>query len=367
MPDPVTRFPSEDTLAWVAAAVGRGARVRGGRRLIGGVTSSLHVLTVEDRRGERHRVVLRRYVRRPEEAAADVRHEAEILTSLWDSGLPVPRLLAADPEGEHTGGVPTLLMTRVTGHVHLTPRDPDEWLRQMAAVLPRIHALAVDARPYKPWIDAARLDVPAWSALPDMWRRAIEAVRNAPSSETCFIHRDFQHFNLLWSRERLTGIVDWADASNGPPDIDVGHCRLNLAVLFSAEWAERFRAAYEAETGRRVDPHWDLTALMAYGPSWATFIPKQVGGLTTRRREGNERPHRRAPRAGRGEALSGSTTVRSRTRESRRAARTRGRVARLGYPAALETTVSSPGLRVILIVPRSPRSNSASVDLERDP
>ncbi len=29
----------------------------------------------------------------------------------------------------------------------------------------------------------------------------------------------------------------------------MGHCRLNLAVLYSANWAERFRLAYEAETG----------------------------------------------------------------------------------------------------------------------
>jgi hypothetical protein len=73
-------------------------------------------------------------------------------------------------------------------------------------------------------------------------------------------------------------VVDWEGASSGPPDFDAGHCRLNLAVLFSADWAERFRYAYEARAGRRVDPWWDLYALASYNDSWQWFIPVQVDG-----------------------------------------------------------------------------------------
>jgi aminoglycoside phosphotransferase (APT) family kinase protein len=86
-------------------------------------------------------------------------------------------------------------------------------------------------------------------------------LENGESRDSCFIHRDFQHFNFLWTRRRLTGVVDWGAASIGPPGVDLGHCRLNLAVLFSADWAEQLRLAYEAETGRSVDPWWDLHAL----------------------------------------------------------------------------------------------------------
>jgi hypothetical protein len=42
--------------------------------------------------------------------------------------------------------------------------------------------------------------------------------------------------------------------STGPLDVDVGHCRPNLAVLFGADRAERFRRAYEAEACGAVDP-----------------------------------------------------------------------------------------------------------------
>ena len=93
-----------------------------------------------------------------------------------------------------------------------------------------------------------------------------------------FAHGDYQHFNVLWSRGRLSALVDWSSAGIAHPDVDVGHCRLNLAVLHSAEVAERFRHAYEAEAGRRVEPWWDVHQLLAYDDSWQDFIPVQVAG-----------------------------------------------------------------------------------------
>ena len=83
---------------------------------------------------------------------------------------------------------------------------------------------------------------------------------------------------MLWSRERLTGVVDWSEACVGPPEVDVGHCRLNLAVLFSADVADRFRELYEAESGHKVDAWWDVHALLSYGPSWKQFLPVQIDG-----------------------------------------------------------------------------------------
>ena len=53
---------------------------------------------------------------------------------------------------------------------------------------------------------------------------------------------------------------------------------MNLAILFSAELADRFRRAYESFAGRTLDPWWDVDALLMYGESWKRFIPKQVAG-----------------------------------------------------------------------------------------
>src|SRR6476660_9795407 len=116
------RGPSVATLDWVAASMGRGSRVVGYRRLTGGVCSAVHRLTVE-RRGVRTFVVLRQY---PGGHALGGNLEKEIanLGVVAGSGLPVPSVLAADVAGDSTGGAPSLLMSRLPGHVHLTPAEP---------------------------------------------------------------------------------------------------------------------------------------------------------------------------------------------------------------------------------------------------
>jgi aminoglycoside phosphotransferase (APT) family kinase protein len=271
--------PPAETLAWVERTLGSGARVVGWRRLTGGITSSVHRLAVEHN-GRRESLVLRRWV--PDRDHAEyvigaVASETAILTALEHSDLPAPRLIGSTTDTAHAG--PAVLMTRVPGHVHLMPRDRERWLQQMAHMLVRIHALDIDAGPFEPWLDRSRLSPVPDASRPDIWRAAIALVANdPPPTPTCFIHRDYQQFNLLWSREQLTGVIDWVQASVGPPDIDVGVCRLNLTLLCSADVAERFQQMYEAEAGRTVDPWWDLQSLLIYGPDFKRFLPIQIAG-----------------------------------------------------------------------------------------
>jgi aminoglycoside phosphotransferase (APT) family kinase protein len=114
--------------------------------------------------------------------------------------------------------------------------------------------------------------------FPELWRAAKDRLSTPAPVGQAFIHGDYQHFNLLWTRRHLTGIVDWTWAGLGHADRDVGHCRLNLAVLFSAEWAQEFSAAYEAESGRAIEPWWDLFEICLYSDAWPRFIPTQVSG-----------------------------------------------------------------------------------------
>src|SRR5690606_23800227 len=65
-----------------------------------------------------------------------------------------------------------------------------------------------------------------------------------------------------WLRGRLSGVTDWVNASCGPPGIDVGHCRWNLAGQLGVLAAERFREAYERASGRAHAPEFDARALL---------------------------------------------------------------------------------------------------------
>jgi hypothetical protein len=165
----------------------------------------------------------------------------------------------------------------------------------MATALAEVQALGFDFPVYEP---APRPlpdgDLPWWTT-PSVWRAALGALQSpAPDTPRCFTHADYQHFNLLWSRGQLTGIVDWVRPVVSSPDLDVGHCRLNLTILFGWERAELFRRAYEAAAGRVCEPWWDLHRLTSYDPEWQRFIPIQVarrvpvdvGGMTCRVEEG---------------------------------------------------------------------------------
>ncbi len=271
--------PSAQTLAWVERVAG--ARVVAWRRMTGGIDSVVHQLTI-DHGSYRDVLVLRQYERAADpdsrmDTAAQVRREVATLRAVHDAGLPAPEPVAADVDGRESDGLPALLMTRLPGRLDVTPADPAGWLRQIAVMAVRIHAAQVAAGPFEERIDAAAPVIPASATRPAVWEAAFGLLRQQPPEPaTCFIHRDFQHFNLLWRRGRLTGVVDWGRSCTGPADFDVGHCRLNLAVLFGADWAERFRLAYAAEAGRAIDPWWDLYAVTAYSDEWPRFIPVQV-------------------------------------------------------------------------------------------
>jgi aminoglycoside phosphotransferase (APT) family kinase protein len=275
---PATRPPAE-LIAWVEQTLGSRARVVGWKRLTGGITSMVHGLTVE-RNGPRERYVLRWWAPDSEWKQWILRAvplETAVLAKLEGSDIPAPRVIAST--GDAARGGPAVLMTRLPGKVHLMPGDREHWLREMAHMLARIHALAIDGKPFASWLDRHQLSPPPDASRPDVWTQAIALVADerAPT-RTCFVHRDYQHFNMLWSRERLTGVVDWGEACIGPPELDVGHCRLNLTLLFSADVADRFREMYEAESGHTVDAWWDVQALLSYGPSWKHFLPVQIDG-----------------------------------------------------------------------------------------
>jgi len=276
------RRPSPRTLGWVERVAG--AKVVAWRRMTGGVASVVHRLTI-DRDGCRDVLVLRQYegaffAHLDSETAALIRDEVATLRAVHDAGLPTPEPVAADADGRESDGDPAILMTRLPGRVDVTPADPEVWLRQMAAMALRIHNVQVAAAPpFRSRVDAPVPVVPASATRPAVWEAAFDILRQqAPETAMGFIHRDFQHFNLLWRRGRLTGVVDWATSCTGPADFDIGHCRLNLTVLFGADWAERLRLAYEAEAGRAVDPWWDLYAVTAYNDAWRRVITVQVAG-----------------------------------------------------------------------------------------
>jgi aminoglycoside phosphotransferase (APT) family kinase protein len=276
------RRPPPEALRWAAGSVGRGAQVVSVRRLRGGSSTAIHALDVDDRRGRRHRLVLRRFIRPNWKHPRLPRREATVLGLLERAAYPAPRLIAIDADAQHCDQ-PALLMTRLPGRVDLAPNDMTSWLGQIAAALPPIHALPLShaVQPYRPDYDPKTLDVPSWSRQPEAWTAVLDLARSRrPAMKPRFIHRDYHPGNILWLRGKICGVIDWIKASIGPPGIDLGHCRVNLVYLYGRKVADQFLDAYLSLLGLRRedhDPYWDALTVCDSGfamepqpfPGWA--------------------------------------------------------------------------------------------------
>ncbi|WP_308287359.1 phosphotransferase family protein [Actinomadura parmotrematis] len=267
-PAPATP-PAASALRWVQECFGKGARVRTVRPLAGGTAHANHEVLVESRAGSPHHLVLRRWLPGDHSlAAAEFSPEREIaaLALLAGAEVRTPALVAADPAGAYCDA-PALLIAKLDGHPPRPSRDDlPEYLIQLAAALLSVHGLrgAASMPPYMPY---NRLDVrvpPRHALRPGLWERAFEAAaRPAPPARSCFVHRDYQPDNTLWSYGRLTGVVDWSDASYGPAAVDIAAMRLSLALLYGPPAADAFLRCFDQVSGGyEHDPYWDLRALL---------------------------------------------------------------------------------------------------------
>lgn len=265
--------PTPRALQWVKKAVGPGSQVVRVRRLGGGSSSGVHAVDIRRGSGLISRLVLRRHLlfgwlaEEPDLAEKEARN----LQLLERDAIAAPRLVAVDVDGSECD-VPAVLMTRIPGHLELDPKELDPWLRRMAELLPPIHSIdpgLVHVQDWKVWDedDLRKIQPPEWSTRKRDWERLIEIVSGPwPAYTPRFVHRDFQHYNVLWSRGRPTGVLDWIDASVGPVELDFGHFRRNLVTDFGFEVAERFGHHYREVTGEEPNPFWEALNL---SPGWA--------------------------------------------------------------------------------------------------
>jgi aminoglycoside phosphotransferase (APT) family kinase protein len=256
---------------WVLDVFGPGSQIVRARRLSLGRWHVNHALKVIDQGGETHLVVLRRWARSDWEADDQdytVQREVRVLELLRPTAIPAPAVIAADPAGERCD-VPALLLTRLAGRPPVRSGTHNEgFCRQLAETLAAIHDLGRGAESeldtYRLYYERADAALARWIPATPTWRRAIATVREAPPrTRMTLIHRDYHPENTLWSRRRLTGVVDWTQASWGPPGLDLAHMRWNLALDYGLSVADQFLASYQAATGRRAEDqgYWDLVSL----------------------------------------------------------------------------------------------------------
>lgn len=271
-----------EALDWVRAKLG-GAPIVHAEFLTGGISHSNCAFTVGG--STPHEVVLRRWTRpgwEIDDADYTVQREVLAMDALERAGIPAPRCLAIDSAGEQCG-TPALLMTRLAGaQPTATTGRTARFAGQLAASVRAVHErvmVPVGLPDYERWFDPDGLRPPEQTARPWVWERMFEVVTKptpAPD-QPAFIHRDYHAGNTLWSRFRMTGIVDWTTASAGPVGVDLGHMRVNLVVTGWRELADAYLQAYAALAGPAFvhEPCWDLTSVVDFGP-YDGFSPTEI-------------------------------------------------------------------------------------------
>jgi aminoglycoside phosphotransferase (APT) family kinase protein len=255
--------PSPDALRWLMASVDASSIVRV-RAMPGSSTAAMHHVTMTGRSGATLEVVLRRYVlsRIVAENPGVAGQEWTALTLVAPTLVPTPAPLSVDLTGDETGS-PALVMSHLAGRPQW--EGGQRWLDQLVDALIEIHQTPVptdESLPDLARYEQTEYEPPRWSSNPAVWERAFEIFHGPiPMDEITFVHRDFHGGNTLWTRGRLTGVVDWPAACRGPSSIDIGHFRLNL-LYSQPELAERLRSTWEARTGKPYDPWADVVSIV---------------------------------------------------------------------------------------------------------
>ncbi len=248
----------------MAEALEPGAKVLGVRPLRGGIVTSAHAILVRMAGGATRHLVLKRFPLSAEAA----RHEWKgLLLAQRSSVAPVPVLLAEAGEWFEE---PALLTTFLPGQT-MIPVEPGGLPQRLGEILAEMHESDVAG--------CASVGMERfWSRSTDGVARALPEVDAELDSATpavdlgppVLVHGDFWLGNVLWRNERVSGIVDWSNACVGPRGYDVGHARLDLALIWGPDAAERFTDAYTGNAGPVQGlPVWDLVCTA--GPMWAVW------------------------------------------------------------------------------------------------
>ncbi|GAA0603677.1 hypothetical protein GCM10009001_20910 [Virgibacillus siamensis] len=280
---------SESVLDWVVDNTNPKATVESYQQLKGSTSSTLHRIALRSGQKLNHYVV-RQFDNKEwlEEEPDLAYHEAACLRMAKKTGVVSPELIAYDEKGDICG-YPVILMTLLDGEVELKPKRMDQWLYGLAKALAEFHGTDADDFPYwhNSYNDIFSFEIPTWTNVSTSWKKAINLLK-APRMKTaeCFIHRDYHPANVLWDNGSVSGVVDWVNGCKGPRGVDVGHCRVNLAMLHGVEAADGFLRDYRELAGSRFtyEPYWDVVSVadMLVGPpevypGWEAF---GVTGLT---------------------------------------------------------------------------------------
>jgi aminoglycoside phosphotransferase (APT) family kinase protein len=279
-------------LVRLADVLSPGSSIANIEALPGGLDAAMCAFELRTPAGLSTHLVLRRYPAHHGEREPSVARRAwRTLSALESQRFPAPLPIWLDDAGE-IFGTPAVVMTRIAGRTVLDPADFDVWVAELARSIAGLHAVSVQSDTFNflpgpgeslsqmlrtgDWLSERTRAHPEAARIVALLRRWQS---RSGEGTPVLVHGDFWPGNTIWENERIAAIVDWDSAAIDLPGMDIGYCRLDLALLMGPPAPDRFLEAYERLSGNVVEwlSAWDLVAALRALPDPARWLPGYHG------------------------------------------------------------------------------------------
>jgi aminoglycoside phosphotransferase (APT) family kinase protein len=267
--------PSPELLQAVLELIEPGSTFVALHSLAGDFSNSTHLVDGRSPDGSLFQVVTRRYaVFGDYDRGEKARREFKTLQLLRRHGLPAPDPLYLDDAGAILGS-PGIVTRYAPGRLIMERPYPAQWAEMLAKTLARIHqvplddadaSFLLDGNSEALWFLKSIAQTPPYISAHlkgrALWQAMVEYLPHLVKVAPALVHIDYWSGNILWDNGSISAVVDWEEAAQGDPGIDVAYCRMDMVLCGMSEAADLFLATYEQEMGRPVANlgFWELAA-----------------------------------------------------------------------------------------------------------
>ena len=218
-------------------------KYKSSRILEGGVSSEVFLIIVESNKGE-EKIVLRTEGGPPAENS--IKTEYLLLEKLHQTKVPCAKPIHLDHSKEILDK-DFMLMTYLEGTIEIPKIKNFGFLNKMVGILKNIHNVDTKILPTLPCRFDPTYDL--FEFLPNEkinkeLKAILKGYDTSYSGKPVLLHGDFWPGNILWTRDEISGVLDWEYAAIGDPVSDLAVASLELKYDYGKRGVDRFLDLY---------------------------------------------------------------------------------------------------------------------------
>ncbi len=218
-------------------------KYKSSRILEGGVSSEVFLIAVESKKGE-EKIVLRTEGGPPAENS--IKTEYLLLEKLHQTKVPCAKPIHLDHSQEILDK-DFMLMTYLEGTIEIPKIKNFGFLNKMVGILKNIHNVDTKILPTLPCRFDPTYDL--FEFLPNAriikeLKAILKGYDTSYSGKPVLLHGDFWPGNILWTKDEISGVLDWEYAAIGDPVSDLAVASLELKYDYGKRGVDRFLDLY---------------------------------------------------------------------------------------------------------------------------